>query len=157
MGEGKELLERISVYRESVGIKGIKEMFTENTQENAVKKLIDKSLLETDHNSSYWLHPLVKEFSYEDLKNKKETHKKETHMLAVKYYLSLALPENPTKKEDLQPAIEAHYHACEAEEYDLAAQTEIPVLNKNTCGRRLNFLIFRNNFISLSTCIEYES
>jgi integrase/recombinase XerD len=27
----------------------------------------------------------------------------------------------------------------------------IPVLNKNTCGRRLNFLIFRNNFISLST------
>jgi hypothetical protein len=24
-------------------------------------------------------------------------------------------------------------------------------LNKNTCGRRLNFLIFRNNFISLST------
>jgi ABC-2 type transport system permease protein len=35
--------------------------------------------------------------------------------------------------------------------------TAIPVLNKNTCGRRLNFLIFRNNFISLSTCIEYES
>ena len=31
--------------------------------------------------------------------------------------------------------------------------TAIPVLNKNTCGRRLNFLIFRNNFISLSTCI----
>jgi hypothetical protein len=27
----------------------------------------------------------------------------------------------------------------------------IPVLNKNICGRRLNFLIFRNNFISLST------
>jgi hypothetical protein len=27
----------------------------------------------------------------------------------------------------------------------------IPVLNKNTCGKRLNFLIFRNNFISLST------
>jgi hypothetical protein len=30
-------------------------------------------------------------------------------------------------------------------------ETAIPVLNKNTCGRRLNFLIFRNNFISLST------
>jgi hypothetical protein len=41
-------------------------------------------------------------------------------MLAVKYYLSLPLPENPTRKEDLQPAIEAHYHACEAVEYDLA-------------------------------------
>jgi Rhodopirellula transposase DDE domain len=40
---------------------------------------------------------------------------------------------------------------------NLIVATAIPVLNKNTCGRRLNFLIFRNNFISLSTCIEYES
>jgi tetratricopeptide (TPR) repeat protein len=116
-GEEKELLERISVYREPVNMKGIKDTFTERTPKNGVKKLIDKSLLETDHNSSYWLHPLVQEFSYEDLKNKKEAH-----MLAVKYYLSLSLPENPTKKEDLQPAIEAHYHACKAEEYDLAAE-----------------------------------
>jgi tetratricopeptide (TPR) repeat protein len=115
-GEEKELLERFSVYREPVDLKGLKEMFTENTPKNATKKLIDKSLLETAHNGSYWLHPLVQEFSYEDLENKKEAH-----MLAVKYYLSLSLPENPTKKEDLQPAIEAHHHACMAEEYDLAA------------------------------------
>ena len=73
-GDEKELLERISVYREPVSMKGLKEMFTENTPINAVKKLIDKSLLETDHNGSYWLHPLVQEFSYEDLKNKKEVH-----------------------------------------------------------------------------------
>lgn len=96
-------------------MKGLKEVFTENTPINAVKKLIDKSLLETDHNSSYWLHPLVQEFSYKDLKNKKEAH-----MLAVKYYLSLS-PEKPSRKEDLQPTLEAHYHACKAEEYDLAA------------------------------------
>ena len=115
-GDEKELLERISVYREPVTMKGLKEMFTENTPKNSVRKLIDKSLLETDHNGNYWLHPLVQEFSYEDLKNKKEAH-----MLAVKYYLSLPLPEKPSKKEDLQPAIEAHYHACKAEEYDLAA------------------------------------
>jgi membrane-associated protein len=41
--------------------------------------------------------------------------------------------------------------------YQIGHLSAIPVLNKNTCGRRLNFLIFRNNFISLSTCIEYES
>ncbi|MDW5550956.1 tetratricopeptide repeat protein [Methanosarcina sp.] len=116
-GNEKELLERISIYRGHVGLEGLKEMFTEHTPKNAVKKLIDKSLLETDHNGTYWLHPLVQEFSYEDLKNKKEAH-----MIAVKYYLSIPLPENPTKKEDLQPSIEAHYHACEAEEYDLAAK-----------------------------------
>ncbi len=115
-GEEIELLECVSVYREPVSMKGLKEMFSKNTPPNAVKKLIDKSLLETDHTGNYWLHPLVQEFSYEDLKNKKEAH-----MLAVKYYLYLTLPENPTKKEDLQPAIEAHHHACKAGEYDLAA------------------------------------
>ncbi len=116
-GEEKEFLERVSVYRGPVGLEGLKEMFMENTPKNVIKKLIDKSLLETDHNGNYWLHPLVQEFSYEDLKNKKEAH-----MLAVKYYRNLPLPENPTKKEDFQPAIEAHYHACEAEEFNLAAQ-----------------------------------
>ncbi|WP_410509993.1 tetratricopeptide repeat protein [Methanosarcina hadiensis] len=115
-GEEKGLLERISVYREPIDIKGLKEMFTENTPKNSVKKLIDKSLLETDHNGKYWLHPLVREFSYEDLKNKKETH-----ILAVKYYLLFSLPKNPTNKEHLRSATEAHYHACKAEEYDLAA------------------------------------
>jgi tetratricopeptide (TPR) repeat protein len=115
-GDEKELLEHISVYREPVKWKGLKEMFTENTPKNAVEKLIDKSLLETDHNGNYWLHPLVQEFSYEDLKNKKEAH-----LIAYNYYKSLNLPKNPTRKEDLQPAIEAHYHACKAEEYDLAA------------------------------------
>ena len=117
-GDEKELLEHISVYREPVKLKGLQEMFKENTPKDAVEKLMDKSLLETDRNGKYWLHPLVQEFSYEDLKNKKEVH-----MIAYNYFKSLKLPENPTKKEDLQPAIEAHYHACEAGEYDLAADT----------------------------------
>jgi tetratricopeptide (TPR) repeat protein len=115
-GDEKELLERISVYREPVGIKGIKEMFKEKKSLKNIKKLTDKSLLETDHKSKYWLHPLVQEFSYDDLKNKQEVH-----LIAHNYYVSLSLPENPTRKEDLRPAIEAHYHACEAKEYELAA------------------------------------
>jgi len=126
VGNEKELLERISVYREPVSMKGLKEMFTESTQKNAVKKLIDKSLLETNHNSSYWLHPLVQEFAYDDLQNKKEAH-----LIAYNYYKFLNLPENPTKKEDFQPTIEAHYHACEAGEFDLAAQI---ILSSNLHG-----------------------
>jgi hypothetical protein len=47
-GDEKEFLERISVYREPVKLKGLKEMFAENTPKNAVEKLVDKSLLETD-------------------------------------------------------------------------------------------------------------
>jgi hypothetical protein len=49
-GDEKELLERISVYREPIKMEGLKEMFAENTPKNAVKKLIDKSLLENDNN-----------------------------------------------------------------------------------------------------------
>jgi tetratricopeptide (TPR) repeat protein len=115
-GNEKELLERISVYREPVNMKCLKEMFTENTPKNAVKKLIDKSLLETDYNGNYWLHPLVQEFAYNDLENKKAVH-----IIAVKYYLSLPLPEKPSEKKDVQSLIEAYYHAYMGGEYDLAA------------------------------------
>jgi tetratricopeptide (TPR) repeat protein len=116
-GTEKELLERISVYREPVSINGLKEMFTKNTPKNVINKLINKSLLETDHHGSYWLHPLIRAFSYCDLANNKEVH-----MIAYKYYSSLPLPKNPTGKEELHPAIEAHYQACKAEEYELAVQ-----------------------------------
>ena len=115
-GEEKELLEYISVYREPVGIEGIQVMLRENVPKTAVDKLMNKSLLETDHNGSYWLHSLVQEFSYDDLKNKKEAH-----MIAYNYYKKMDIPKNPTKKEALQPSIEAHYHACKAGKYDLAA------------------------------------
>lgn len=115
-GDERELLERISVYRQAETMDAIEIMFTDKTPIEAVDKLIDKSLLETDHKGKYWLHPLVQEFSYEDLKSKKEVH-----LIAYNYYKSLNFPEKPIKKEDLQPAIEAHYHACKAEKYDLAA------------------------------------
>ncbi len=113
-GDEKELLERISVFRRPESMTAIKTMFTKRTSEDAVRKLINKSLMETDLKGNYWLHPLIREFSYGDLKNKIEIHK-----LAFRYYLFLPLPEK-IKKEDVQPLIEAHYHACMAKEYDTA-------------------------------------
>jgi len=115
VGGEKELLEHIAVYRQPESLEAIEIMLTNGIPIDSVDTLLDKSLLETDPNGNYWLHPLVQEFSYEDLKNKKEVH-----MIAYNYYKSLNLPENPTKKEDLQPAIEAHYHACMSKEYDKA-------------------------------------
>ncbi|MGE5457201.1 MAG: hypothetical protein ACM3RX_02485, partial [Methanococcaceae archaeon] len=114
-GDERELLECISVYRQAETLNAIEIMFTDKTPINAVDNLIDESLLETDHKGKYWLHPLVQEFAYDDLKNKKEVHK-----LAMDYYLSLSIPEKPAKKEDIQPMIEAHYHACMVEKYDQA-------------------------------------
>ena len=115
-GDEKELLEYLSVYRQPESMTAIKQMFTDTTSLDAVRKLINKSLLETDHEGNYWLHPLVREFAYDDLKNKIETHNR-----ASQYYLSLSLPEPRTKKEDVQSLIEAHYHARMAQEYDTAA------------------------------------
>ena len=115
-GDEKELLERISVFRKPETMTAIKAMFTERTSKDAVEKLMDKSLIETDRNGNYWLHPMIRDFSYDDLKNKKEGHQ-----LAYSYYQSLKLPEKRTKKDDVQSLIEACYHACKAEEYDEAA------------------------------------
>jgi tetratricopeptide (TPR) repeat protein len=134
VGGEKELLERIAVYRQPEPLEAIKIMFTDSVPVDSVDTLLDKSLLETDRNGNYWLHPLVQEFSYEDLKNKKEAH-----MLAVKYYLTLQLPEKPTRKEDVQSLIEAHYHACNAERIDLAAKI---LYHSNLCGQ----LEFWGNF-----------
>ena len=114
-GDEKELLECVSVFRRPAPMSAIEAMFTARTSEDAVDKLIDNSLLETDHGGKYWLHPLVREFSYDDLEDKIGVHK-----LACQYYLDLPLPEKRTTKEDVQSLIEAHHHACMAEEYDKA-------------------------------------
>ncbi|MCQ1536315.1 tetratricopeptide repeat protein [Methanosarcina sp. KYL-1] len=115
-GDEKELLGRISVYRKPADIKALKMMFTEKTPANAVTRLLERSLLETDSCGNYWIQPLIMEFASRGLENKEEAH-----MLACKYYLSTDLPENPGKKEELSLAIEAHHHACEAGAYDLGA------------------------------------
>ena len=122
-GDEKELLEHISVFRQPEPKTAIERMFTTTTSKDAVENLIDKSLLETDHEGSYWLHPLVREFAYDDLEDKIEVHE-----TAIQYYLSLPLPEERTNKEDIQPLIEAHYHACKAEDYNTA--TNIIMDNK---------------------------
>lgn len=114
-GDEKELLENISVFRKPETKTAIEKMFTEKTPKDAIRKLINKSLLETDRKGNYWLHPLIREFSYDDLRNKKEIHQ-----LAFSYYQSLKLPEKRTKKDDVQTLIEAHYHAYMAKEYDEA-------------------------------------
>jgi hypothetical protein len=89
-GDEKELLERVSVFRRPIPMTAVEVMFTDETSEDAVDELIDKSLLETDHGGKYWLHPLVREFSYDDLKDKTEAHK-----LSYEYYSSLPIdPKN---------------------------------------------------------------
>ena len=105
-GDENELLKRISIYWYPVGIRGIKAMFTKKTSTGAIEKLIDKSMLETDNEGSYWLHPLIREFAYDELEDKAEAH-----VLACNYYLELARSENISDTERMQSLVYASDHA----------------------------------------------
>jgi hypothetical protein len=116
-GDEKELLQRISIYWYPVGLQGVKAMFPENTSSNAIEKLVDKSLLETDNRGSYWLHPLIREFAYDELKSKIEAH-----TLACDYYMSLAKSENIPIEEKMQSLIYASDHAIVSGKNALATE-----------------------------------
>ena len=96
-GDEKELLEHISVFRRPESKTAIEKMFTATTSKYAIENLIDKSLLETDHDGNYWLHPLVREFAYDDLEDKIGAHK-----LTYKHYMSLPF--------DLDNFVEISHH-----------------------------------------------
>jgi hypothetical protein len=115
-GDEKELLKRISIYWYPVEIRGIKAMFTEKTFPNAIEKLLDKSLLETDNRGSYWLHPLIREFAYDELEDKIEVHS-----LACNYYFSLTISENISYAKKMQSLLNASDHAMVSGNCALAA------------------------------------
>ena len=72
---------------------------------------------------NYSEESIVRSYAYDNIADKVVQHK-----LCYQYYLSVSVPENPAKKEDIQPLIELHYHAFMAKEFDKAA--EIIVNNK---------------------------
>ncbi len=92
-GNEKELLERISIYRQAKTMDSIEIMFTNMTPRNALDNLIDESLIETDHKGSYWLHPLVQEFAYNDLEDKKELISLQWNIICL-----YTLPKNLLKR-----------------------------------------------------------
>jgi tetratricopeptide (TPR) repeat protein len=119
--EEQKLLQYVSLYRAPVPLQAIVAVANASGWTEAVIKktalgLSRKSLLQKA-GENYWEESLIQNYAYNKLVDKVERHKR-----ACEYYLSLPLPENPTKKEDVQPFIEAHHHACMAKEYDKAAK-----------------------------------
>lgn len=116
----RKFLQYASIFRQSVTVKAIcaianNSEWSEFKVKSVALSLTRKSLLQKDE-QNYWEECLIRKYAASRL-----TEKTECHKLACKYYRSCLLPAKPTKKEDIQPFIEAHYHACKAEEYDLAA------------------------------------
>jgi tetratricopeptide (TPR) repeat protein len=117
----RELLQYISIFRQPVPAKAIVAIANDSKwSEPKVKRvavnLTRKSLLQKQLNrENYWEESLVSKYAATRLAKKSECHK-----LACNYFFSIPVPAKTAKKEDVQSLIEAHYHACMAEEYDKA-------------------------------------
>ncbi|AKB57145.1 tetratricopeptide repeat protein [Methanosarcina barkeri] len=117
--EERELLQYVSIFRQPAPAKAITKIannpsWTESKVEKIAWKLCHKSLLQKN-DENYWEESLISKYATVLLSEKSERHK-----LAMEYYRPLLISEKPAKKEDIQSLIEAHYHACMAEEYDQA-------------------------------------
>ena len=115
-----KLLQYVSLFRQPVPAKAILEIandpkWTESRVNKTALNLIRKSLLQKTE-SNYWEESLISKYAEYRLSDRVEHNK-----TAYEYYASVPLPSNITRKEDVQTLIEAHYHACMAKEYDLAA------------------------------------
>ena len=116
----RNLLQYVSLFRQPAPAKAILKIandpkWTESRVNKIALNLIRKSLLQKTGND-YWEESLISKYAGYRLSNRVERNK-----VAYEYYVSILLPSNIMKKEDIQSLIEAHYHACVAEEYNLAA------------------------------------
>jgi tetratricopeptide (TPR) repeat protein len=117
--EERKLLQYVSLYRMPVPARAIAAAandpdWTEAKVKKTAMSLKRKSMLEKT-GKNYWEESLIDNYAYNKLVDRVKRHK-----LACQYYLDLPLPEKCTTKEDVQSLIEAHHHACMAEEYDRA-------------------------------------
>ena len=118
--EERRMLQYLSLFREPIPSRAIAAIandpgWTEPVIKNLALTLNRKSLLQKT-NENYWEEPLIQNYMYIKIFDKVKRHK-----FAYQYYFSLPLSEKLSRKEDIQPLLEAHYHACMAKEYDKAA------------------------------------
>ncbi|MFB3889996.1 MAG: tetratricopeptide repeat protein [Candidatus Bathyarchaeia archaeon] len=128
----QKLLQYVSLFREPVPAKAIVAVANDPTWTEAMcrKDCLNLSRKSPLNKSGdyFWEDSLTRNYAFD-----KMPYRESRHMLACRYYVSIPVPAEPTKKEDIQPLIEAHYHACRAKEYDKAAE----ILLKNNMFDKL--------------------
>jgi hypothetical protein len=123
-------LSRISVYQTAeypLNFAGIAAQMPEvskyELKENIILALKRRQLLYYDfQRSSYQLHPLVREKG-DRLLNQNPENFRTAHRQAYEYFISIPLkPKSEWQHiEDIKPLIRAHYHGCQAGDFDAAA------------------------------------
>lgn len=124
-------ISRLSIYRTSeftLNYNAIAAQMPEvsryELKENILRALKRRQLLYYHPvKQSYQIHPIIQEKAYRILSQNYE-HLLKAHRQAYHYFLKFPLkPETEWQNiEDIKPLIQAHYHACKAEEWEQAAQ-----------------------------------
>jgi len=124
-------ISRISIYQTSDFILNynaiaaqMPEVSRYELKENILRALKRRQLLYYHPvKQSYQLHPIIKEKAYRILSQNNE-ELRNAHRQAYHYFLNLPLkPETEWQNiEDIKPLIQAHYHACQAQDWEQAAQ-----------------------------------
>jgi tetratricopeptide (TPR) repeat protein len=126
--EDQAFLKMLSIFREPVPIKAVKELIdTANLQgsgkspwdiESNANKLLNTPLLKS-HKGLFSEESFIQRIIYENIF---VDDRQFLHEFASNYYERIDLPSEWTKKEDVHPLIEAHYHACMTNDLDKAAK-----------------------------------
>ncbi|MEG5037132.1 NB-ARC domain-containing protein [Microcoleus sp. AT3-D2] len=121
-------LSQISVYETpqyALSVDGIaaqmSEMSKRDVKENVIEALKRRQLLDYNRNhESYQMHPLVEEKASQLLNPELAGT---AHRKACRHFLSIVKPEAEWKEfKDVKPLLRAHYHACQAKDWDEAAR-----------------------------------
>ena len=122
-------LSQISVYETPeypLSVDGIaaqmSEMSKRDVKENVIEALKRRQLLDYNRNcESYQMHPLVEEKAFQLLNPELE---RTAHRKAYCHFISIIKPEAEWKEfDDVKPLLRAHYHACQAKDWDEAASS----------------------------------
>lgn len=120
-------LSQISVYETPeypLSVDGIaaqmSEMSKRDVKENVIEALKRRQLLDYNRNyESYQMHPLVEEKASHLLNPELAII---SHRKAYRHFLNIVKPEAEWKEfNDVKPLLRAHYHACQAQDWDEAA------------------------------------
>jgi len=128
-------LSQISVYETPeypLSVDGIaaqmSDMSKRDVKENVIEALKRRQLLDYNRNyESYQMHPLVEEKASQLLNPELAST---AHRKACHHFLSIVKPEAEWKEfNDVKPLLRAQYHACQAKDWDEAAQVISGVAN----------------------------
>jgi tetratricopeptide (TPR) repeat protein len=115
------LISKLSAFRNPMTYDSISifnEFNTENEFDEALIELVDRGLLFRDSETNkYDLHPIVRRYCYDRLKDKEGVHSQ-----LRDYFASVPEPKKVRSLDDLAPSIELYHHLVNSGRYDEAIE-----------------------------------